>query len=40
MSDKRSDYPRGVIMTPEIIQRIRSKQEAWDREHKGEEDEI
>ena len=36
MSDKRSEFPN-CIMTPEIIQRIRSNQEAWDREHENEE---
>lgn len=39
MSDRRPDYPRGCILTPEIISRIRSDQEAWDREHADEEGE-
>ena len=36
MSDKRPDYPRGIILTREIIQRIRSDQEIWDKEHENE----
>jgi len=32
--DKRPEYPTGIVMTREIIQRIRSDQEAWDRQHK------
>jgi hypothetical protein len=31
--DKRPDYPKGCILTPEIIRRIRSDQEVWDRNH-------
>ena len=32
MSDKRPEF-LNCVMTPEIIQRIRSDQEAWDKEH-------
>lgn len=31
--NKRPEYPRGVILTPEIIRRIRSDQEIWDKNH-------
>ena len=35
MNDKRPEFLR-CIMTPEIIRRIRSDQEAWDKEHPDE----
>ena len=36
--DKRPEYPN-CIMTPEIIARIRSDQEYWDRTHPEEKEE-
>jgi len=36
--NKRPEYPVGVVMTREIIQRIRSDQEAWDRQHNEKKD--
>lgn len=38
MDDKRPEF-LNCIMTPEIIREIRTKQEAWDEEHQGENDE-
>ena len=39
MSNNRPEFPRGVILTPEIISRIRSDQEHWDRNHPEEKEE-
>ena len=36
--DKRPDYPRGVILTPEIIRRIREDQAHWDKNHPEEKE--
>lgn len=38
-NDKRPDYPKGCILTPNIIARIRSDQEVWDRNHPEEKEE-
>ena len=37
MADRRPEFPR-CIMTPQIIARIRSDQEAWDRNHPEEKE--
>jgi len=33
MKDKRPEFPTGIILTSEMIHRIKSDQEYWDRKH-------